>query len=76
MSEFATSKKVFLLQKNDIYEVSIEAGTYTLVDENEDLYAYKFKYRIVGRYNPVSTATTIITGSLSHAFSSAFARRT
>ena len=74
LSEFATSKKVFLLQKNDIYEVSVEAGTYTLTDENEDLYSYKFKYRIVGKYNPATTTTTITTGSLSHAFSRAFAR--
>ena len=75
LSEFATSKKVFLLQNNDIYEVSVEAGTYTLTDENEDLYSYKFKYRIVGRYNPVVITGTTISGSFSKAFSSAFSKK-
>ena len=28
-------------------QISIEAGSYTLVNENEDLYCYKFKYRLM-----------------------------
>ncbi|MFZ4741170.1 MAG: hypothetical protein ACOYLE_08385 [Bacteroidales bacterium] len=59
LAEFVSSKKTYLLQKGNIYEVALEQATYTLADDNEDLYNFKFKYRIV-KNNSVQTTSQII----------------
>jgi hypothetical protein len=46
LAEFICSKSTYLLYNTSICEVAIEQGDYTLSDENEDLYNFKFKYRI------------------------------
>jgi len=61
LAEFVSSKKVYLLQKGDMYEVAIEQGNYTLADEHEDLYSYKFKYRVMNKSINQSNMQIIIT---------------
>lgn len=59
LAEFVNTRKAYLIQKGNIYEVAIEAGTYTLADENEDLYSFKFKYRVKGK-NKAENGTQIV----------------
>ena len=59
LAEFVSSKKTYLLQKENINEVALEQAIYTLVDESEDLYNFKFSYRIV-KNNLVQTTSEII----------------
>ncbi len=73
LSEFVISNAVFMLLNGNIYNVSIEANSYSLFDENEDLFTFKFNYRITGIYNPAIVISST-PGSMSNAFSGAFAR--
>ncbi len=45
--EFVKSENVYLLQNNTLVKVCLEDGNYNLINEDEDLYSFKFKYRIV-----------------------------
>ena len=47
ISELILSDKIHVLKNGIVQQISIEAGSYTLVNENEDLYCYKFKYRLM-----------------------------
>ena len=70
IAEFVSSKKTYLLQKGKYYEVAIEQGTYTLADENEDLYSYKFKYRVMAtKHNLTNTPVVITHGNLAVLYS-------
>ncbi|MFZ4412925.1 MAG: hypothetical protein ACOYOV_07565 [Bacteroidales bacterium] len=62
IAEFVASKKTYLLQKGIVYEVALEQGSYTLADETEDLYNYKFKYRVMAS-KAAAAVTTVIIGN-------------
>jgi len=72
ISELEISDLVYVLQNGVIKQVAIEAGTYTLADENEDLYFYKFKYRIMNNKVITNQEIKTIPSSFSSAFSEAF----
>jgi len=60
LAEFVSSKKTYLLQKGSAYEVAIEQGNYTLADDYEDLYNFKFKYRIGKKYEVVTAQQVVV----------------
>ncbi|MFZ4411997.1 MAG: hypothetical protein ACOYOV_02855 [Bacteroidales bacterium] len=62
LAEFITSDNAYVLLNGSFREVSLEEGNYTLSDDNEDLFNFKFKYRIKNIYQSNVAAPVIIGG--------------